>query len=705
MFKCLKQIAFILGIASCFSIIAPSASYALEGLQLMDRDEFFKSTGADQSVKSAMNMTEGSVFCGSLENVCDPQKVCTKCRYEVVITKGWDWLDWLGIREVTKETHITERPLCLTKMNTNWQNANNHYNKEMLEKEKEPCYQSYTYDSSGLKWVEITTQISFDIEEYGFLTDGKLEGAKSSDAGINPQWGNGKYRVILSGGSPTIAYAGEHYDGCEIMQIKLFNMQKCFFCPLSAMIFKAANTVTSASFNYFKTPFRALIVMFWGVWLAYTTLQYIFSMTKQDAPKFLSMVMKQSFKFLIAFLLLVYSQDVFRMFVVPVLDAGLKLGTAIQTVKLGSIDPYEAGIGLYTIGLEENYFNTRVSSRTLYENIEIYLADLQLRLAYMQVIGSTIFCAGSHLMFHMPSTLDFKGLLVNFQDGLRMMLLGSILTIFSVMLTMAFAFYFLDGLLQLAFIGGMMPLMIAGWPFRVTAQYATTGFKMLLNTFFLFFFTGFVISVDVELINQSIALSQSQKSGSGINNSIGKDGDAQKVSGGFDTIIEAINNQEMEGTKGLRNVTDIGGVGYMLLIFCCVYGFKFVKEVSPLAETLSAGGGVGVASKVGTMAASAAKGVASKATAPVRKAAGDAIKQKVGSGMSKLKNGTGNFLKNSTKGLNNLAQKGANKLASKGKIGKGAGALLSRIGKGVEKVGNATGRGLKESASKDKGGK
>ena len=701
MFKCLKQIAFILGIASCFSIIAPSTSYALEGLQLMKRSDFFTATGAGKEIEEAMGMEEGSTYCGSLSNVCSPKEICLKCRTEITTTKGW------AIFGESKSVQVYETPLCLPKSTTNFQNANNHFNQEMVERGKAACYQSFTYDAGFAYWTEVTEQISFDVEEYGFLTDGKLAGVDTSTGAVNQMWGGGFYKVEMSGGNPTIVYAGEHYDGCEIMQIKLFNMQKCFFCPLSAMIFKAANKVTSSAFRYFKDPFRFLIVMFWGVWLAYTTLQYIFSMTKQNAPKFLSTVMKQSFKFLIAYLLLIYSQDVFRMFIVPVLDAGLELGTAIQTVKLGEIDSNEAGIGRYTVGLEETYFNARMSDGTLYEKIEIYLADLQLRLAYMQVIGSTIFCAGSHLMFHMPG-LNVKKLLINFQDGLRMMLLGSILTIFSVMLTMAFAFYFLDGLLQLAFIGGMMPLMIAGWPFRVTAQYATTGFKMLLNTFFLFFFTGFVISVDVELINQSIALSQAQKSGSGINNSIGKDGDAQKVSGGFDTIIEAINNQEMGehgATTGLRNVTDIGGVGYMLLIFCCVYGFKFVKEVSPLAETLSAGGGVGVASKVGTMAASAAKGVASKATAPVRKAAGDAIKQKVGSGMSKLKNGTGNFLKNSTKGLNNLAQKGANKLASKGKIGKGAGALLSGIGKGVEKVGNAAGRGLKESASKDKGGK
>ena len=80
----------------------------------------------------------------------------------------------------------------------------------------------------------------------------------------------------------------------------------------------------------------------------------------------------ENFKFFFAYLLLVYSEDVFRFFIVPILDAGLQLGTAIQTVKLRPIDAEVAGLGRWSGQLEAKYFNLKGNGGvTLYEKIEI----------------------------------------------------------------------------------------------------------------------------------------------------------------------------------------------------------------------------------------------------------------------------------------------------------------------------------------------
>ena len=431
---------------------------------------------------------------------------------------------------------------------------------------------------------------------------------------------DGKNYILFLGEQPTIQYGNngdenESFAGCEVLPVKLYNMQSCFFCPLAALIFGAANDVTTTSFSAFSKSFQVVMVVVFAVWLAVLTLQQVFPMTKQDAPKFLSAIIKQGFKVMVAFLLLSYSNDLFRYFIIPLLEGGLQMGTYIQSTPT----PQPQNWAPTVINSSKQYFNLPVSSTiksdgskssaSLYTHIEIYLASLQMQLARMQAIGTTLFCVGGHEII----TIKVEQM----KEGMSMMLLGGILAVFGFLLTISFAFYFMDGLLQLAVIGAMLPFMIAGWPLKATAQYASTGFKMLLNTFFVLFFTGFVVSVCINLVNESLAYSQNQQSsqdGSGLRTA---------VNAGLSGIEEAINNQNV---AKLKEASDIGGMGFMLLIFSCLLGFKFVAQVSPLASNLASGGFKGkggLAGRIGTMGASTIKGLAQKASSPTGKALAD----------------------------------------------------------------------------------
>lgn len=632
MLNYLKKIAFTLGIASCFTLLAPSFLYA-QKFNPQSASDFAATHGGKDYANALEGVEQAETLCGDKNTLCEIDETCLKCttKYEISSSNRTSGYSAFGYTISTKGI----------------------------------CVKGDISSVDISKYHSDCPNGTLTVEPLGFLSS-------SSGSGLvyNPgvfhgfKDGEKEYRLSISEfneeGNIKIEYNKESFAGCEVMPVKLYNMKKCFFCPLSALIFETANKVAYESFQFFGNSFQILIVIIWAIWLAYTVLQQIFPLTKQDAPKFLSSVLKQSFKFFVAYLLLTHYKDIFRYFIVPVLNAGIQLGISIQTIGVsGLVDE----VTEYSSKVSEGLFNSKLEANdiSLYEEIEKYLASLQASLAYMQVIGTTLFCIGSHMTFDIKTAIKGAGI-EHLKDGLRIVLLGSILTLFAFILIMAFAFYFLDGLLQLIFIGAMLPLMIAGWPFKITAQYASTGFKMLLNTFFIIFFTGFVVSVNVELINQSMIFSQSiQSTTNGV------------TAEGFDAIVDAINSQNEDN---LKTATDIGGAGFMLLIFCCVFGFKFVKEVTPLAETLSAGGGMGIASKIGTMGASAVKGVASKATAPVRKATTDAIKSKIGKGMGKLKTGAGNFLQNAARGKSGIMARAA----------------------------NAMGRGLKESAAKNSGG-
>ena len=239
---------------------------------------------------------------------------------------------------------------------------------------------------------------------------------------------------------------------------------------------------------------------------------------------------------------------------------------------------------------------------------------------YMQAIGTSLVCIGTRQVVAGFIQL-FLGNGEVLSSGLRMMVLGGILTACGFLMSLVFAFYFLDAILQLGLLGMMLPLMIAGWPFKATASYATKGLSTLLNTFFVFFFTGFVVSVNVVLADQSISFSNQ------VEKQTTSTGAVVDQSDGFGAITKSMNEQNIEA---LREATNIGGSGFLLLIFASLFGFKFLKEVTPLASKLSDGGAMsgGISGNIGTKGMSMAKGLASKAAKPAMDAAMDAVGDK-----------------------------------------------------------------------------
>lgn len=559
---------------------------------------------------AVLDKVEGKVIiCGNADTICDAEtEYCLKC------TKTTNSCQIMCTKT------IEEFGVCITKNSISAEDLeNSNFTKYWPDgrcKDSSETSGGFYYSSTKEYLVTLeSTSFIKTVTTRIFTTSYTQADAFTGSDGKN-------YEIFLMNDSPTVQYGknegSEDFEGCEVLPVKIYNMQGCFFCPLAELIFSTANDVTIKSFAYFGNPFKPVIVIVFAIWLAFLVLQQVFSMTKQDAPKFLSTILKQGFKVLFAFFLLSYSGSLFRYFIVPILDGGLKMGTSIQTVYLPTPKNWEPT----KPSTPQSHYNmvitttqkvsttdkkgekANITADTLYTHIEIFLASLQARMAYLQAIGTTLFCVGSHeIITVFPSEM---------KQGLDKMLLGGILTVFGFILTIAFAFYFMDALLQLAVIGAMLPFMIAGWPLKATSQYASTGFKMLLNTFFVMFFTGFVVSVNIELINTALGYSQTQ------NNETFK-GNSQTE--GLQLIATAITDQNI---SLLTAVTSIGISGFLLLIFSCLLGFKFVAQVSPLASSLSAGGFKGgLAGKIGTMAASTAKGMAVKAATPVGKELAD----------------------------------------------------------------------------------
>ncbi len=430
------------------------------------------------------------------------------------------------------------------------------------------------------------------------------------------------YMLFSDSDSSSLAYGGARKTkdggknisrGCEVLPIKIYNLSKCFFCPLSAAVFDAANSITSLSFKKLGGAFRKLLVVAFALWLAFSSLKIVFTYTKQDGNKYLSSILVQGGKFLFAYLLLANSYDVFAYFISPILKTGISMALNIGATNVSPLNYVPSAIE------SDQYYN----AGNLYGEIELFLAGVQAQLSVMQGIGTTLFCVGFHQITMITGISDITGFLGSFITGIQIVLLGAVLFVFAILLTVSFGFYFLDAIIQLAILGAMMPLMIAGWPFKITSSYANIGKEMLLNVFFTIFFIGFVVSVEINLIDKALEEINraSVYEATTIYNDDGsvlEEGDAYNRSGGLGGLFEAINNQN--GDR-IRDLASIGFSGFLILLFACFFGFQFVSNVPKLADKLAEGANTGVAVKAGTAMASVAKGAANVATKPFREMA------------------------------------------------------------------------------------
>ena len=434
----------------------------------------------------------------------------------------------------------------------------------------------------------------------------------------------GSYCLAARNGIATVNYnkADTAFRGCEVLPVKLYNGRKCFFCPLFTVVYKVAGEMTAISFEALAAGFALVMAMGLAIWIAVQTLSHVSSLTKQDAPKFLMGLIKQSYKVMIAFVLLQLSSQIFIYGVVPVLSTGLEFGDALLDERytaikvspgLSDMDKMEE-VNPGILKRMSTLTNTDYYNSELYLKLDNFVVSLQRNISFMQGVGGSLVCIGTN-------ALMFKGDDVRFRDGFVITIQGVLLAGFGFLLSIAFAFYLVDAVVQMGIAGALMPFLIACWPFKLTSKYANTGWSMLLNSAFVFAFTGLVLSVNLNLVDAALRFTaveaQSQEE-------TVEDGEGQAVNvGGLYRIAQAINSQD---EAELVRLTDMSTVGFLILLFCCIFGFKFLGRASELAGKFAGGALKPIAPSIGTMAGSATKSFALKSTQATREAAWEKVK-------------------------------------------------------------------------------
>lgn len=420
------------------------------------------------------------------------------------------------------------------------------------------------------------------------LLDQKVEELNSMQSTIKA--GQSLYKYTVMGkdkdGKPTILaeyyfiMEGDKFQsitgvtrGCVPLPAKLAESRSCIYCPLFKTIFNAAQSMSTKAYDKLAGPLANVMLIGFAIVIAFMVLKNVSSFTKQDAPKFVTELLVNMFKVLVAYYMLKNANIVYGYIVGPVLKAGFEFGSSLLFAKN---DSYLAACD---VSKTLQNVSNGVMPAYLYTNLDCFIRAVQAEVAVPQSVGSSLMCVARN------AGKESIGPVRNVLWDFGMMFQGFAIWVMGWIISLAFAFYLIDATIQLGIIGALMPFLIACWPFKATRNYTSKGWGIFMNTFFVYVFMGLVVSINVELLGQGLTGSK----------------------GGFDAIMKALNGNNVQE---LKELLDIGFAGFLVLVACCLFAFKLTGQASDLAGTMAGGGGPKIGANIGGLAYGAAtKGV------------------------------------------------------------------------------------------------
>lgn len=377
--------------------------------------------------------------------------------------------------------------------------------------------------------------------------------------------------------------------GCKTLASRHEEFSSCILCPLFEVILRTDQAIASKSFDALSKGFRNLVGMALALFIAYHTLLLVSSFTKQDTPKYIGTLLLQTFKVLLAVLLLTNSDYIYNYLINPLMMAGLEFGIALlfndMSAAVGGVD-IVTQFKTETAKLSPS-MPSGVVGKDLLASVLAAVKMFSVSAAQIPAIGGSLICI---------SVNEGTSFIINFE----MFFQGVVVYAFGWAITLACCFYLLDSVVRFGIFCALLPFLIASWPFKITSQYTKTGCDIFMNSFFNFAMIGLVISLSTELLIQALG-------GGG---------------GGFNELTSAINGDNVDT---LKDMMDITGIDFLVLIACGLFAFKLVEQINDLATQLAGGGGgTAIGSHIGGLAAKGAEKAGGAALAGGKKVAGAA---------------------------------------------------------------------------------
>lgn len=351
---------------------------------------------------------------------------------------------------------------------------------------------------------------------------------------------------------------------CETFATYLSSLSSCPLCPLFQVVLNTDAKIAEVAWRALSKALQNVIMVFFLAYLAFETLKIVSNFAGSNMGSYLKSILVLGTKVLLTYFLLSNSSYIYDYFISPIIKAGLDMGTSLI-----SISSSQASVCLAN--------NANVDFVSTPGNV--------LDASLLDAVMRTVRCYG-HTATIMPAV--GKGLICHgwandgsFLPDFSMWFSGILFYVFGLMIWLVVSFYLIDCTVQLGIVCGLIPILVACWPFKFTTRYSIKGIQLIMNTFFNYVMLGIVLLLGVEIMDFATG----------------------KRTGTMEDFMAALNNNDL---KKLQDLAGLDGIEILILIVCCIFSFKLIAMTNSLADKFSKGTGMNIGSKIGGLAASGA---------------------------------------------------------------------------------------------------
>lgn len=453
---------------------------------------------------------------------------------------------------------------------------------------------------------------------------------------------------------------------CKVAEMEKKYQSSCYSCiVVKTLLEKFINACTRVSDLCRRAAVQVLLVATL-LWVAFWALKTISSVASLEPSSIVNTLLIQGFKILFAYVVIESGIEVFMIHVVsPILVAGADFGTAILANSQSQLS--------MTPSPDYTYSGVELLSADMLNKIMGFNESLDRVVSTNLVIGHAITChsvnAGAWVNH---SILSFQIIVPN----IWIWLCGAAIWFAGFMLVLAVSYYLLDISFKIGIAIMIFPLLMALWPFSITAGKVKTCIKTMLSSAAIFAFLAITTSYAMAMISVTLR-----------------------------DVPELFERVEKGDSKWISDTFDITGPYFILILFAYLYSIKLVRSTVDDYVNKFFGGGLMANASPMHSEMTRMTDIAKKATVGAGKAAVGAATGGAGKVLGAVAGATvgkaAKFVKDKftksdkEQGKNNKSPNAGTAVKQSGKAVEQSGKAVEQAGKGVDKAGQGIAHGGK----------
>lgn len=445
---------------------------------------------------------------------------------------------------------------------------------------------------------------------------------------------------------------------CKVAEMEKKYQSSCYSCiVVKTLLEKFINACTKVSDLCRRAAVQVLLVATL-LWVAFWALKTISSVASLEPSSIVNTLLIQGFKILFAYVVIESGIEVFMIHVVsPILVAGADFGTAILANSQSHLS--------MTPSPDYTYSGVELLSADMLNKIMGFNESLDRIVSTNLVIGHALTChsvnAGAWVNH---SIMDFQIIIPN----VWIWLCGAAIWFAGFMLVLAVSYYLLDISFKIGIAIMIFPLLMALWPFSITAGKVKTCIKTMLSSAAIFAFLAITTSYAMAMISVTLR-----------------------------DVPELFERVEKGDSKWISDTFDITGPYFILILFAYLYSIKLVRSTVDDYVNKFFGGGLMANASPMHSEMTRMTDIAKKATVGAGKAAVGAATGGAGKVLGAVAGATvgkaAKFVKDKftksdkEQGKNNKSPNAGTAVKQSGKAIKQSGKAVEQSGKAVEQAG------------------